>query len=115
MPRYPQNNGQAKVMNKTLLNSLNKWLEGVKGKWVNELPGVLWAYQTTQTTSRRLIGVTLFALAFGMEVIILIDIGVPTLIMAAHETKNNSARMEMHLEWADENREAKTIHMASYQ
>lgn len=111
MPRYPQNNGQAKVMNKTLLNSLKKWLERVKGKWVNELPGVLWAYQTT---SRRLTGVTLFALAFGMEVIILTDIGVPTLRMAAHETKNNSARMEMHLEWADENCEAKTIHMASY-
>ena len=99
------------MMNKTLLNSLKKWLEGVKGKWVNELPGVLWAYQTT---SRRLTGITLFALAFGMEVIILIDIGVPTIRMATHETKNDSARMEMHLEWANENREAKTIHMASY-
>ena len=98
-------------MNKTLLNSLKKWLERVKGKWVNELPGVLWAYQTT---SKQLTGVTLFALAFGMEVIILTDIGVPTLRMAAHETKNSSAQMEMHLEWADENYEAKTIHMASY-
>lgn len=110
-PRYPQNNGQAKALNKTLLNSLKKWLEGVKGKWVDELLGVLWAYQTT---SRRLIGVTLFALAFGMEAIILTDIGVPTLRMAAHETKNNSTRMEMYLEWADENQEAKIIHMASY-
>ena len=56
----------------------------------------------------------LVSLAFGMEVIILTDIGVPILRMATHETKNNNARMEMHLEWVDENREAKTIHMASY-
>ncbi|RVX22916.1 Transposon Ty3-I Gag-Pol polyprotein [Vitis vinifera] len=46
-PRYPQSNGQAEATNKTLINALKKRLEQAKGKWVEELPGVLWAYRTT--------------------------------------------------------------------
>ena len=40
-PRYPQSNGQAKSSNKTLVTALKKHLHSVKGKWVDELPGVL--------------------------------------------------------------------------
>ncbi|RVX02377.1 Uncharacterized protein K02A2.6 [Vitis vinifera] len=43
-PRYPQSNGQAEATNKTLITALKKRLEQAKGKWVEELPGVLWAY-----------------------------------------------------------------------
>ena len=46
-PRNPQSNGQAEAYNKTLLTALKKWLDSAKGKWVEELPGVLWAYRTT--------------------------------------------------------------------
>ncbi|KAI5351582.1 hypothetical protein L3X38_004473 [Prunus dulcis] len=46
-PRYPQGNGQAKASNKVILDCFNKRLEGVEAKWVDELPGVLWAYRTT--------------------------------------------------------------------
>ncbi|RVW54009.1 Gag-Pol polyprotein [Vitis vinifera] len=46
-PRYPQSNGQAEATNKTLITALKKRLEQAKGKWVEELPGVLWAYRTT--------------------------------------------------------------------
>ena len=47
MSRYPQSNGQVEATNKTLLSKLKKRLEKAKGKWVDELPGVLWAYWTT--------------------------------------------------------------------
>ena len=50
-------------------------LEEVKGKWVDELSRVLWAYRTT---SKRPIGATSFALAYGMEVVIPTKVGVPT-------------------------------------
>ena len=46
-PWYPQSNGQAEASNKTLLTALKKRLDSTKGKWVEELPGVLWAYRTT--------------------------------------------------------------------
>ena len=43
-PRYPQSNKQAKATNKTLLSVLKKILKDAKGKWLDELPEVLWAY-----------------------------------------------------------------------
>ena len=75
-PRYPQSNGQAEVTNKTLVTTLKKRLGQAKGKWVEELPGVLWAYQTIP---RRVIGNTPFALTYGMDAVIPIEIGLPTI------------------------------------
>ena len=43
-PAYPQSNGQAEAVNKTILNGLKKRLDGAKGRWAEELPNVLWAY-----------------------------------------------------------------------
>ena len=42
-PAYPQNNGQAEAVNKTILNGLRRRLDGAKGRWAEELPNVLWA------------------------------------------------------------------------
>ncbi|KAL6321232.1 hypothetical protein AAG906_016266 [Vitis piasezkii] len=57
--------------NKTLINALKKRLEQAKGKWVEELPGVLWAYRTTPG---RPTGNTPFALAYGMDAVIPIEL-----------------------------------------
>ena len=46
-PCYPQANGQVEVMNKSLLDALKKRLQGANRCWVEELPRVLWAHQTT--------------------------------------------------------------------
>ena len=59
-PRYPQSNGQMEATNKTLLSLLKKRLEKVKGKWIEELPNILWA---DWTTPGRSTGNTPFALA----------------------------------------------------
>ncbi|RVW35592.1 hypothetical protein CK203_112561 [Vitis vinifera] len=73
-PPYPQSNGQAEATNKTLVTALKKRLEQAKGKWVEELPCVLWAYRTTPG---RPTGNTPFALAYGMDAIIPTEIGLP--------------------------------------
>ena len=44
IPAYPQSNGQAEATNKAIVNGLKKRLEGAKGRWVEKLPNVLWAY-----------------------------------------------------------------------
>ena len=41
---YPQSNGQAKAVNKTILSGLKRRLDGAKGNWAEELPNILWAY-----------------------------------------------------------------------
>ena len=38
---YPQSNGQAEAVNKTILNGLNRRLDGAKRRWAKELPNVL--------------------------------------------------------------------------
>ena len=56
-PAYPQGNEQAEAVNKVMVNGLKKMLDDAKGKWVEELPYVLWTYRTTP---RRFTGETPF-------------------------------------------------------
>ena len=58
-PAYPQGNGQAEAVNKVIVDGLKKRLDDAKGKWVEELPHVLWTYQTTP---RRSTGETPFSM-----------------------------------------------------
>ena len=64
---YPQSNGQAKAVNKTILSGLKKRLDGAKGNWAEEQPNVLWAYRTTPYRST---GETSFSLTYGAEAVI---------------------------------------------
>ena len=52
-PAHPQSNGQAEVTIRTLKAALKTKLEGLKGKWVEYLPEVLWAYRTTRKSSTQ--------------------------------------------------------------
>ena len=60
-PRYPQCNGQAETINKTILDGLKKRLDAKNGRWAEELKGVLWSHHTTP---RRITGETSFALVY---------------------------------------------------
>ena len=111
-PRYPQSNGQAEATNKTLLSALKKRLEKAKGKWVEELPSVLWAYRTTPG---RPTGNTPFALAYGTDVVIPTEVGTPTARTAIQGQRNEDDELAKHLDWANEAREATSIWMAAYQ
>ena len=68
-PRYPKSNGQAEASNKTRLIALKKQLDSAKGKWVEELPGVLWAYRST---TRKPTGISPFSLTYGREAVSLL-------------------------------------------
>ena len=70
-PAHPQANGQVEVMNRSLLKIIKTWLKGAKGIWPDELPNVLWAYQTTTRTP---MGETPFRLAYGSKVVITAEV-----------------------------------------
>ncbi|RVX00905.1 Gypsy retrotransposon integrase-like protein 1 [Vitis vinifera] len=111
-PRYPQSNGQAEATNKTLITALKKRLEQAKGKWVEKLPGVLWAYRTTPG---RPTGNTPFALAYGMDAVIPTEIGLPTIRTDAAKQNDANTEIGRNLDWADEVRESAAIRMADYE
>ena len=50
-----------------MLKILKTRLEGAKGVWLDELPGVLWAYKTTVRTPT---GETPFKMAYRSEAVI---------------------------------------------
>ena len=84
--------------NKIIFTALKKRLHSAKGKWVDELPGVLWAYRTT---SWKPTGVSPFALTYGMKAIIPTKIGMPTLRIEVPGTANAEA-ISKDLDMADE-------------
>ncbi|RVW75836.1 hypothetical protein CK203_055080 [Vitis vinifera] len=102
----------AEATNKTLINALKKRLEQAKGKWVEELPGVLWAYRTTPG---RPTGNTPFALTYGMDAVIPTEIGLPTIRTDA--AKQKDANTELGRNWTGQTkvRESASIRMADYQ
>ena len=55
---------------------MKKRLEQAKGRWPEELPGVLWASQTTPHSST---GETPFSLVYGTKAVIPAEVAVPTL------------------------------------
>ena len=75
-PAYPQSNSQAEISIKVVLDGLKKRFNRAKGRWAEELSSVLWAYRTTP---RRSTSATPFSLAYGMEVVIPLEVGLPTL------------------------------------
>ncbi|KAL0304913.1 UNVERIFIED_CONTAM: hypothetical protein Sangu_3062600 [Sesamum angustifolium] len=83
----PQANGQIEVSNKIRLN-------GAKWSWVEELPDVLWAYQTT---SRTTIGEMLFCLVYGLKAVITAEIGEETARVAQYNPEENEQTRKFYL------------------
>ncbi|KAI3678508.1 hypothetical protein L6452_37803 [Arctium lappa] len=107
-PRYPQSNGLAESSNKTIINSIKKILKVAKGKWVEELPSVLWANRTTPRTST---GQTPFSLIYGCEVVLPIEVRLPT---SRHTSvEHNLVDLSYDLDALEELREAAHIRMAA--
>ena len=105
-PRYPQSNGKVEASNKTLLTALKKRLDSAKGKWVEELFEVRWAYRTT---ARNPTGISPFALTYGMEAVIPTEISLPTIRMATLKS-GNAESITRELDMSDVQQEAGNPH-----
>ena len=111
-PAHPRSNGKAEVTIRTLKAALKTKLEDLKGKWVEYLPEVLWAYRTTQKSATR---ETPFALAFGTETIAPVEVGLksPRIELAAVEHNDEALRLSLDL--LDEKREQVLRRTEDYQ
>ncbi|KAG7585735.1 Ribonuclease H-like superfamily [Arabidopsis thaliana x Arabidopsis arenosa] len=113
-PRYPQGNGQAEAANKTILDGLKKRLDAKKGRWADELEGVLWSHRTTP---RRATGETPFALVYGAECVIPTEAEIPGIRRRLlPEQENSNAQMMLdELDLIDERRDSALVRMQNYQ
>ncbi|XP_070047320.1 uncharacterized protein [Nicotiana tomentosiformis] len=101
-------NWQAESTNKVIIQNLKKRLEAAKGKWPEELSGVLWAYRTTTKSST---GETPFSLVYGAKSLIPVKVGEPTLRYFRTDKEANNEALLVKLELLDEHRDLAHISM----
>jgi hypothetical protein len=111
-PGHPQANGQVEATNKTIFKILKKKLGDRKGDWADDLPGVLWVYQTTRRTRTK---ETPYALAFGTEAIIPAELGSRSLRVELYKADTNNEGLKLYLDLLQEKRDHAQITMSAYQ
>ena len=111
-PAHPQSNGQAEVTIRTFKAALKTKLEDIKGKWVEYLPEVLWAYRTTCKLATQ---ETPFALAFGTEAVAPVEIGLKSLRIELVSMEHNEEAIRLNLDLLDEKRDQVLKRTEDYQ
>ena len=84
------------------MNGLKKRLDDAKGRWVEELPHVLWTYRTTP---RKTTGETPFSMTYGAEAVIPLENGFPTMRSGAFTSDGNDDLLKKNLDLIEERRE----------
>ena len=109
---YPQGNGQVETVNKVIVNGLKKRLNDAKGKWVEELPHVLWMYRTTPCRST---GEIPFSMTYGAEAVIPLETGFPTSRTSSFNPSDNDEQLTKSLDLIEEKEENVMVQLAYYQ
>ena len=81
------------------MSRLKKRLDNAKGKWVEELPHVLWTYRTTPQRSTE---ETHFSMTYGAEAVIPPETGFPTLRTSAFTSDGNDELLKKILDLIEE-------------
>ena len=77
-------------------------LEDLKGKWVEYLPEVLWAYRTISKSATQ---ETPFALAFGIEAVDLVEVLLKSPRIELANIEHNEEVLHLNLDLLEEKRE----------
>lgn len=93
-PYYPQGNDQAETTNKVISKILSKMVHEYKANWSARLINALWAYKTSPREST---GFSPYSFISGAEVIIPIELSLPTIwVIAVNAEAEKSS--EVHVE-----------------
>ncbi|GAA0144056.1 hypothetical protein LIER_35862 [Lithospermum erythrorhizon] len=111
---YPQANGQVEVMNRIILSGLKKNMvqtRANKRAWTEELPTVVWSLHTTPSHAT---GETPFALVYGTEVVLPVEVGFPSYRQKGFDEEENNLRMRGELNFTEELRDKALFKMVQY-
>jgi len=103
---HPQTHGQAESASKVILNELKKRLCSAKGKWVEELVEVLWAYRCTPHSAT---GESSYNLTYGTDAMLPVEVGEPTIRKELHNLKMNEECLRAELDLLQETRDKAKI------
>ncbi|XP_074352016.1 uncharacterized protein LOC141691176 [Apium graveolens] len=109
---YPQANGLAEVMNRTILQGLKKMIEEIPRCWVDELPNVLWSYRTTP---RSATGETPFRLAYGVDAVLPVEISLISPRIEVFDSSLAVKGLRFHNDLLEETREESRLRMIAQQ
>ena len=94
------------------MSGLKKRLDDAKGRWVEELPYVLWTYRTTP---RRSTGETIFSMTYRAEAVIPLEAGFPMLKISSFYPSGNDELLGKSLYLIEERKEKAMVQLAYYQ
>lgn len=70
-------------------------LEGAKGSWTDDLPGVLWSIRTTVKEATRQ---SPFALVYGSDVVLPVEVGIPSPQITFYDQQRNDELKSVSLD-----------------
>ncbi|KAM6556751.1 hypothetical protein CsatB_003770 [Cannabis sativa] len=109
---HPQENGQFEAINKTLKDTPKKRLEDAKGNRPEELPEVLWSYRTTEKMAT---GQTPFAMAYGYEAMLPVELEPPSHRRLTYNQESNHVLLAESLDEIEEKRTTTNFKLIAHQ
>ncbi|XP_017221317.1 uncharacterized protein LOC108198046 [Daucus carota subsp. sativus] len=109
---HPQSNGQTEAINKIIKHMLKAKLEEKKGDWPEELPMVLWSYNTTPRTTT---GESRFMLTYGCEAMVPVEVRAGSFRRDHFQEEANEVNQRLHLDMLEEVRRESQVRLAAYQ
>ncbi|XP_074359715.1 uncharacterized protein LOC141719067 [Apium graveolens] len=109
---HPRSNGQTEAVNKIIKHTLKTKLEECKWNWPEELPKVLWSYNTTP---RSTTGESPFMLTYGYEVMVPVEVGLGLLHKDHYAEGDAEVNQRLDLDLLEEARKNSQLKLAAYQ
>jgi len=94
---HPQTNRQAEVTNKVIINDMKKRVGKAKGRWLEELPEILWAYRCTPQS-----GKSPYNLTYGTGAMLPVEVGGPTIRRRLENIDTSNTNLGTKLELIEE-------------
>ncbi|XP_057791111.1 uncharacterized protein LOC131008236 [Salvia miltiorrhiza] len=108
---HPQANGQVELANRTICEGIKKRLNQSRGKWVEKLDTVLWAYRTSPKTAT---GEAPFTLVYGSNAVIPAEARLESYRITTYNTEHNAELRRAELDLVEAQRDEARIRAAKY-